>query len=43
MAVDTQAAKSNLVLIQGTLDDTKPLMTFGRKYDGTGGLWFRLY
>ncbi len=24
-------------------DDAKPLMTFGRKYDGTGGIWFKLY
>ena len=24
-------------------DDTKPLMTFGRNYDGTGGIWFKLY
>lgn len=24
-------------------DDTGPLMTFGRKYDGTGGIWFKLY
>jgi hypothetical protein len=24
-------------------DDTKPLMTFGRNFDGTGGLWFKLY
>jgi hypothetical protein len=24
-------------------DDKAPLMTFGRKYDGTGGIWFKLY
>ncbi|MGA9049012.1 MAG: tetratricopeptide repeat protein [Dehalococcoidia bacterium] len=24
-------------------DDAKPLMTFGRSYDGTGGIWFKLY
>jgi hypothetical protein len=24
-------------------NDIKPLMTFGRKYDGTGGVWFKLY
>lgn len=23
--------------------DTTPLMTFGRNYDGTGGIWFQLY
>lgn len=23
--------------------DTKPLLTFGRNYDGTGGIWFKLY
>jgi uncharacterized repeat protein (TIGR02543 family) len=23
--------------------DAKPVMTFGRKYDGTGGIWFKLY
>ena len=23
--------------------DSKPLMTFGREYDGTGGVWFKLY
>jgi hypothetical protein len=24
-------------------DDTRPLLTFGRAYDGTGGIWFKLY
>jgi len=24
-------------------DDTSPLMTFGRKSDGTGGIWFKLF
>lgn len=24
-------------------DDTRPLMTFGRNYDGTGGIWFKLF
>jgi hypothetical protein len=24
-------------------DDTSPLMTLGREYDGTGGIWFKLY
>ena len=26
-----------------TVDDTRPLMTIGREYDGTGGIWFKLY
>ena len=28
---------------QVAVDDTGPVMTFGRKYDGTGGIWFKLY
>jgi len=24
-------------------DDTSPLLTFGRAFDGTGGIWFKLY
>ena len=24
-------------------EDSKPLLTFGRSYDGTGGIWFKLY
>ncbi len=25
------------------VDDTKPLLTYGRNYDGTGGIWFKAY
>jgi hypothetical protein len=28
---------------QVAINDTKPLITFGRNYDGTGGIWFKLY
>ncbi len=28
---------------QVSLTDTHPLLTFGRNYDGTGGIWFKLY
>jgi LEA14-like dessication related protein len=28
---------------QVATSDTKPLLTFGRNYDGTGGIWFTLY
>lgn len=31
------------VTFQVAKNDSKPLMTFGRKYDGTGGIWFKLY
>ena len=31
------------VAFQVAKTDSKPLMTFGRNYDGTGGIWFKLY
>ncbi|MBI4267636.1 MAG: hypothetical protein HY662_02510, partial [Chloroflexi bacterium] len=37
------ASHEGWVSFQVAVDDTEPLMTFGRKYDGTGGLWFKLY
>mgnify|MGYP001065928938 CR=1 FL=1 len=37
------AAHEGWVTFQVAKSDAKPVMTFGRKYDGTGGTWFRLY
>ena len=31
------------IAFQVSEDDYKPLMTFNRNYDGTGGIWFKLY
>ena len=28
---------------QVATNDTKPLLAFGTNYDGTGGIWFKLY
>jgi len=37
------ASHTGWVAFQVAKSDFKPLMTFGRKYDGTGGIWFKLY
>lgn len=37
------ASNEGWVAFQVAQDDAKPLMTLGRKYDGTGGIWFMLY
>jgi uncharacterized repeat protein (TIGR02543 family) len=37
------ASHEGWVAFQVAKNDAKPVMTFGRKYDGTGGVWFKLY
>jgi hypothetical protein len=37
------ASHEGWMSFQVAVDDSESLMTFGRKYDGTGGLWFKLY
>ena len=37
------ASHEGWVEFQVAIDDTEPLMTFGRKSDGTSGLWWKLY
>jgi len=37
------ASHEGWAAFQVPVDDTGPVMTFGRKYDGTGGIWFKLY
>jgi len=37
------ASHQGWIAFQVATSDAKPVMTFGRKYDGTGGIWFKLY
>lgn len=37
------ASQTGWLLFEVKKDDSKPLMTFGRNSDGTGGIWFKLY
>jgi hypothetical protein len=37
------ASHEGWVVFQVAQSDAKPVMTFGRSYDGTGGVWFKLY
>jgi len=37
------ASHTGWVVFQIAKDDTQPLMTFNRDYNGTGGVWFKLY
>jgi hypothetical protein len=37
------ASHEGWVSFQVAVDDIEPLMTFGRRVDGTGGIWFKLY
>jgi len=37
------ASHEGWAAFQVAIDDSMPLMTFGRYYDGTGGLWWKLY
>lgn len=36
------ATHEGWVVFQVAKDDTAPVMTYGRTYDGTGGIWFTL-
>jgi len=37
------ASHEGWAAFQVAQSDAKPVMTFGRRYDGTGGVWFKLY
>lgn len=37
------ASTEGWIALQVAVDDANPTMAFGRKYDGTGGLWFKLW
>jgi len=37
------ASHQGWMIFQVAKSDAMPVMTFGRKYDGTGGIWFKLY
>lgn len=37
------ASHTGWITFQVAEDDEEPLMVFGRKYNGTGGIWFKLY
>lgn len=37
------ATKEGYVVFEVKTDDVNPKMVFGSQYDGTGGIWFRLY
>lgn len=37
------ASNEGWAVFKVKIDDAKPLITFGRNYDGTGGIWFKTY
>jgi len=37
------ASSEGWAAYQVRIDDATPTLTYGRKYDGTGGIWFKAY